>query len=98
MKLVMDPEVRRILDQAHLLPPVHRAALAAAILESLDGTELDRAACVLGHHDFDVLPDGRYVFLRADFRDNVEGYDLPVVGDAVMIVDADGGNQRQRRI
>ena len=37
MKLVMDPDVQRILDQAHLLPPIHRAALAAAILESLDG-------------------------------------------------------------
>jgi putative addiction module component (TIGR02574 family) len=33
----MDPEVQRILDQAHLLPPDHRAALAATILESLDG-------------------------------------------------------------
>ena len=38
MKLVMDPEVQRILDQAHLLPPIHMAALAAAILESLEGT------------------------------------------------------------
>lgn len=37
MKLVMDPEVQRILDQANRLPPVHRAALAASILESLDG-------------------------------------------------------------
>jgi putative addiction module component (TIGR02574 family) len=37
MKLVMDPEVQRILDQARLLPPIHRAALAASILESLDG-------------------------------------------------------------
>ena len=37
MKLVMDPEVQRILDQANLLPPILRAGLAAALLESLDG-------------------------------------------------------------
>ena len=36
MKLVMDPQVQRLLDQAYLLLPVHRAALATALIESLE--------------------------------------------------------------
>lgn len=68
-----------------------REDLCEIVLESLDGTELNRGRCPLGHHDFDVLPDGRYVFLYADFR-KVEGEDKPVVGDAVHIMDPDGSN------
>ena len=36
MKLVMDPEVERILAEARRLPVLRRAALAASILETLD--------------------------------------------------------------
>ena len=37
MNVIMDPEVERILAEARRLPILRRAALAASILESLDG-------------------------------------------------------------
>jgi putative addiction module component (TIGR02574 family) len=37
MGLCMDPKVKRIADEAMELPPAARAALAAALLRSMDG-------------------------------------------------------------
>ena len=37
MRLSMDPKVKRIADEAMGLPPAAKAALAAALLRSLDG-------------------------------------------------------------
>ncbi len=57
--------------------------------ERLDGTPLDSARCEWGHHDFTILPDGRFAYLYADIRDY---HGDQVVGDRVVLVDADGGN------
>lgn len=48
----------------------------------LDGEELSRTRCPMGHHDFTVLPDGRAVWLALDVRD-VDGE--PVVGDQLVV-------------
>ncbi len=53
------------------------------------GETLLEARAEWGHHDFLVRPDGGYTFVAADIRDH-EG--TPVVGDAVVEMDADGGN------
>ncbi len=57
--------------------------------ERLDGTPLDSALCEWGHHDFTILADGRFAYLYADIRDYRGDQ---VVGDRVVLVDADGSN------
>jgi hypothetical protein len=61
---------------------------------SFDGLVHEDIRTPLGHHAFTELSDGSIAYLAIDVRDydmDGDGEEVPVVGDAIVIVPADGG-------
>lgn len=61
---------------------------------SLDGRVDEDIDTPFGHHAFTELPDGSIAFLAIDVRDfdvGADGDEEPVVGDAIVVAPADGG-------
>jgi len=62
---------------------------------SWDGSVSVDRRLVLGHHSFAELPDGTIAYVAVDIRDwydPIEGALVPVVGDRISILPADGGD------